>query len=51
MPVEQLKKIADEADMIVARYAFAKNAEGLIQVLSLKKSGRSSRVFRKMVRW
>ena len=31
MPVEQLKKIADEADMIVAGYAFTKNAEGLIQ--------------------
>ena len=35
MPVEQLKKIADEADMIVAGYAFTKNAEGLIQVLNL----------------
>ena len=36
MPVEQLKKIADEADMIVAGYAFTKNAEGLIQVLNLR---------------
>ena len=35
MPVEQLKKIADEADMIVAGYAFTKNAEGLIQELNL----------------
>ena len=28
MPVEQLKKIADEADMIVAGYAFTKKCRG-----------------------
>ena len=43
MPVEQLKKIADEADMIVAGYAFTKNAEGLIQVLNLRSLRSSER--------
>ena len=50
MPVEQLKKIADEADMIVAGYAFTKNAEGLIQVLNLSNPEEAC-VLQKMVRW
>ena len=36
MSVEQLKKIADEADMIVAGYSFTKNKDGYIQILNLE---------------
>lgn len=36
MPVEQLEKIADQADFIVAGYSFTKDAEGYIRVLNLE---------------
>ena len=35
MPEGQLKKIADEADMIVAGYSFTKDKDGYIRILNL----------------
>jgi hypothetical protein len=36
MPEEELKKIADNADMIVAGYSFTKDMDGLIKILNLE---------------
>ena len=36
MPEEELKKIADNADMIVAGYSFTKDIDGHIKILNLE---------------
>lgn len=36
MPEEELKKIADNADMIVSGYSFTKDKDGFIRVLNLE---------------
>ena len=36
MPEEELKKIADNADMIVSGYSFTKDEDGFIRVLNLE---------------
>jgi hypothetical protein len=36
MTEEELKKIADKADMIIRGYAFTRNEEGFIQILNLR---------------
>lgn len=35
MPIKELEKIADDANMIVAGYSFTKNSDGYIQILNL----------------
>ncbi len=35
MPEEELKKIADKADFIVAGYSFTKEKDGFIRILNL----------------
>lgn len=36
MPENELKKIADNADMIIAGYSFTKDEDGFVRVLNLE---------------
>lgn len=36
MPENELKRIADNADMIIAGYSFTKDADGFVRILNLE---------------